>query len=157
LLVTAAVLLGVIIAIGVQWAADRLAGGLSDKIEAISAGLAEVSEAVGGLAESIRSPHPTRTVASEPGTRVAYVFKTKNYSFEIGYAPVLAFVERNETYWGPLALIDGQPRICDCIIERVLLTGESLTEQECAEMKSRYADEYPVEVKFAAQQRGKNT
>jgi hypothetical protein len=87
---------------------------------------------------------------------VAYVFKTKNYFFEIGYAPVVAFVERNESYWAPLAVIDGQPHVCGCIIERVLLAGESLTEQECADMKHRYADEYPGEVKFAAEQRGEN-
>lgn len=154
MVITAAVVLGVIVAIGVQWAADRLAAGLSDKLDAIYEGLNEISEAVAEPTPTY-VPRPTRTITAERGTRLAYVFETKDRLFEIAYAPVLAFVETyNENSWDPLALIEGSAQVRDCSVERVLLPGQSLTEQECIEMKQRYADENPVEVPLAAQERG---
>jgi hypothetical protein len=119
---------------------------------------AQISEVIGELKEAIESaaptPRPSRTIAAEPGTQLAYVFLTNNI-LEIGYAPVLSFIEVGAS-WEPLAILQGEPRVCDCFVERVLMPGESLTDKECAEMKQRYAEAYPAEVQLLEQPREAN-
>ena len=126
MLITVAAVLGVIVAIGVQWAADRLAEGLSDRLEAISPGMQEISEAAGERSDS-HPPCAMRTIAAEPGTRLAYVIEADG-NLQIGYAQVLAFVESgNPRYWESCALIGGEGKLSDCFIDRIVLPGQSLS------------------------------
>lgn len=128
--VIGATLAAAILAIGVQWAADRLAERLSDKVEAIS-------EAIQTLSETIATPpRRTRTIAAASGTRLAYLVET-NDEVQIAYTPVLAFVESDNSLWEPLVVIEGKPwvRDVDHFNDRVLLPGESLTDEQCLGMK----------------------
>ncbi len=95
-LVGAAVLGASIIAIGVQWAGDRLAEGLSERVEAVSQAIESISEATFAY-----PPRPTRTILAGAGTRLAYVVKA-NDELRIEYTPVLAFVESHSSVRIPL-------------------------------------------------------
>jgi len=132
----AAVLAAGIIAIGAQWAADRLADGLSLRMETALEAIQTATETI-SEATFAYPPRPTRTITAESGTKLAYVVKT-NGELQIRYAPVLAFAESHSTYWNPLVPIGGKVQERDCFSDRILLPGEALTEIECVEMTEEY-------------------
>jgi hypothetical protein len=83
---------------------------------------------------------PSRMIAAEPGTRLAYAYETESGP-EIGYAKVICFVERGNEIWGPLIVRDGEPRLSDCVGEFVLMPGESLSELACDGMRRRLVED----------------
>jgi len=142
------------------WAVGLMVGlalvtGASTVRDAIKDAVDSVAEAIENAAPADHTPRPTRTVAAEPGTRLAYILKGKA-SIEIGYAPVLAFVESAGTAWQALAIVKGKLYLDDGFIDRVLLPGESVTDEEATEMKQTYIEVYPAEVRFLTEQTKSN-
>ena len=114
--------------------------------------ITSIGDAVESAATAIENEAPedhaqrsSRTIAPEPGTRLACVVKGTD-GREIAYAPVLAFVESRGTAWQALAIVKGTLYLDDGYIDRVLLPGQFLSEEESADMKQRYAEAYPAEI-----------
>jgi hypothetical protein len=136
-MVTAIWAIGLMVSLALIVAASNLREAITGGVESATA----IAEAIEKLAPD-RIPHPSRSITAEPGTRLAYVFTTNN-GLEVGYASVLAFVE-TWTVWEAFAIVEGKPRCSDSWnFERVLAPGESLTAEECTEMKQRYAVTHP--------------
>ena len=156
-MIAAIIVAAVVLSLALWEAAEKLAAALR---EATNGATERVCDAIGEAAKGTDLSYRSRMIPAEVGTQLAYVLETDN-GVEIDYAPVLAFVEgEGGEIWSPLAFLKGdlQAHVYSASIystskvasARVLLPGESLSDEECAEIKKQYAEWVELDKELAA-------